>query len=56
MDGTFGRGGHSRAILEQLGPDGRLLVIDRDPQALQQRTTGARSIAGHGSQGELRRH
>jgi len=35
IDGTFGRGGHSAAILEQLGPDGRLLVADRDPQALQ---------------------
>jgi len=34
LDGTFGRGGHSRAILEQLGPDGRLLVMDRDPQAI----------------------
>jgi 16S rRNA (cytosine1402-N4)-methyltransferase len=33
VDGTFGRGGHSRAILERLGPDGRLLAIDRDPDA-----------------------
>src|SRR5919201_4380868 len=33
VDGTFGRGGHSRAILERLGPAGRLLAIDRDPQA-----------------------
>lgn len=35
VDGTFGRGGHSRALLEQLGPAGRLLVIDRDPCALE---------------------
>ncbi len=35
IDGTFGRGGHSRAILRQLGATGRLLVVDRDPLALQ---------------------
>ncbi len=34
VDGTFGRGGHSLAILNQLGPNGRLLAIDRDPQAI----------------------
>ncbi|HRF71504.1 MAG TPA: 16S rRNA (cytosine(1402)-N(4))-methyltransferase RsmH [Accumulibacter sp.] len=34
VDGTFGRGGHSRAILERLGPNGRLLAIDRDPEAV----------------------
>ncbi|MFZ4833510.1 16S rRNA (cytosine(1402)-N(4))-methyltransferase RsmH [Rouxiella sp. Mn2063] len=34
IDGTFGRGGHSRLILSQLGPAGRLLAIDRDPQAI----------------------
>ena len=34
VDGTFGRGGHSRAILERLGPGGRLIAIDRDPQAV----------------------
>lgn len=34
VDGTFGRGGHSRAILERLGPNGRLLAFDRDPEAV----------------------
>lgn len=35
VDGTFGRGGHSRLILSQLGPHGRLIAIDRDPQAIE---------------------
>jgi 16S rRNA (cytosine1402-N4)-methyltransferase len=35
VDGTFGRGGHSRAILERLGSQGRLIALDRDPQAEQ---------------------
>ncbi|HEX5339945.1 MAG TPA: 16S rRNA (cytosine(1402)-N(4))-methyltransferase RsmH [Gammaproteobacteria bacterium] len=34
VDGTFGRGGHSRAILAQLGSGGRLIAIDRDPEAV----------------------
>ena len=33
-DGTFGRGGHSAAILGRLGPAGRLCAIDRDPEAI----------------------
>src|SRR5262245_33973314 len=35
IDGTLGRGGHSRLILERLGPQGRLIALDRDPQAAQ---------------------
>ncbi|KZE24947.1 16S rRNA (cytosine(1402)-N(4))-methyltransferase RsmH [Crenobacter luteus] len=34
VDCTFGRGGHSRAILAQLGPSGRLIAFDKDPQAV----------------------
>ena len=34
VDGTFGRGGHSRALLEKLDRQGRLAGIDRDPQAV----------------------
>ena len=34
VDGTFGRGGHSRAVLERLGPAGRLIAFDRDPAAI----------------------
>ena len=33
IDGTFGRGGHSQMILSQLGSKGRLIGIDRDPEA-----------------------
>src|SRR5690242_17937562 len=34
VDGTFGRGGHSRRILERLGARGRLIAFDKDPQAI----------------------
>jgi len=34
LDGTYGRGGHARAVLARLGPKGRLLVMDRDPDAI----------------------
>jgi len=59
VDGTFGRGGHSRAILEKLGPKGRLLVIDKDPeaiavaQALSQQDP--RVVVAHGSFSEMDR-
>lgn len=55
IDGTFGRGGHSRLILSQLGPDGQLLAIDRDPQAIQaaQSITDPRFTIVHGPFSEL---
>lgn len=34
LDGTFGRGGHARAVLSRLDSSGRLLLMDRDPQAI----------------------
>lgn len=34
VDGTFGRGGHSALVLERLTPEGRLLAIDKDPEAI----------------------
>jgi len=34
IDATFGRGGHSALILETLGPNGHLLGVDRDPEAV----------------------
>ncbi len=34
LDGTFGRGGHAREMLQRLGPHGRLLLMDRDPEAI----------------------
>lgn len=34
VDATFGRGGHARALLARLGPEGRVLAFDRDPEAI----------------------
>ena len=34
VDATFGRGGHSAALLKQLGPEGRLIALDKDPTAV----------------------
>ncbi len=57
VDATFGRGGHSEAILGVLGPDGRLLGLDKDPQAIavsQERFSGdARFSIHHGSFADL---
>ena len=43
VDATFGRGGHSSAILQQLNADGRLIAIDRDPQAIASATPALRN-------------
>ncbi len=39
VDATFGRGGHTRAVLDRLGGDGRVLALDRDPEAMIAATT-----------------
>ena len=55
VDATFGRGGHSRLILERLGPGGRLVALDKDPQAIEvaTRISDARFSAVHASFAEL---
>ena len=49
VDGTFGRGGHSRLILLRLGPQGRLVAFDKDPEAIAEATriTDARFSIRH---------
>lgn len=34
LDGTLGRGGHAQGVLQRLGPGGRLLLMDKDPEAI----------------------
>lgn len=56
IDGTFGRGGHSRQVLQRLGDEGRLIAIDRDPQAIEAATQFAndpRFQIVHGGFGQL---
>ncbi|WP_020409302.1 16S rRNA (cytosine(1402)-N(4))-methyltransferase RsmH [Hahella ganghwensis] len=58
VDGTFGRGGHSRLILEHLGTDGKLLGIDKDPRAQQSaedlKSRDSRLLFYRGSFAEIR--
>jgi 16S rRNA (cytosine1402-N4)-methyltransferase len=44
VDGTYGRGGHSRLLLQRLGPRGRVFALDRDPEAVAAATTGATRV------------
>ena len=55
VDGTFGRGGHARAVLEQLSPSGRLVAFDKDPEALAEAATIAdpRLAICHASFGDM---
>ncbi len=57
LDGTFGRGGHARGLLDALGPDGQLLLMDKDPEAIvharEHFTADARVALYHGSFAEM---
>ncbi len=58
IDATFGRGGHTRAILEQLGNEGKIVAIDRDPSAIlagQQAIKDVRLQLVHAEFSELKR-
>ena len=56
VDGTFGRGGHSRAVLARLAPAGRLIAFDKDPRAIEtaQRIEDARFSIVHDSFASMR--
>ncbi|MBL8324209.1 MAG: 16S rRNA (cytosine(1402)-N(4))-methyltransferase RsmH, partial [Rubrivivax sp.] len=56
VDGTFGRGGHARAVLARLAPAGRLVAFDRDPEAVAeaQRIDDPRFTIRHASFDQLR--
>src|SRR5690606_2078832 len=60
VDGTFGRGGHSRALLARLSPEARLVVFDKDPQAIEAanalRAEDARVRVVHGGFGDMPEH
>ncbi|HKL27211.1 MAG TPA: 16S rRNA (cytosine(1402)-N(4))-methyltransferase RsmH [Desulfuromonadales bacterium] len=61
LDGTVGGGGHARLILEAAAPDGRLVGLDQDPDALAAAEKnlsefGARFIPRRGNFGDLQRH
>jgi len=45
VDGTYGRGGHSRLLLARLGPTARLVAFDRDPEAVAAATQGTTRVS-----------
>lgn len=45
IDGTYGRGGHSRLVLERLSKEGRLIAFDKDPDAIAHATQGATRVS-----------
>jgi 16S rRNA (cytosine1402-N4)-methyltransferase len=60
LDGTFGRGGHARAILARLSAQGCLVALDKDPEAV---AAGVKSLGGdprfrivQGNYAEMERH
>jgi len=61
LDATLGLGGHAEAVLEKIGPQGRLIGLDRDPQALERaqdrlRRFGEQVKLIHGHFGQLAEH
>src|SRR5512138_327189 len=62
VDGTYGRGGHTRALLARLSSKGRLIAFDKDPQAVHAATQGAQRIGDprfaieHASFAAMREH
>jgi 16S rRNA (cytosine1402-N4)-methyltransferase len=59
VDATFGRGGHARALLQRLAPEGRILAIDRDPSAVAVARAfaneDARVLVRHGRMSDMER-
>ncbi|MFT0851947.1 16S rRNA (cytosine(1402)-N(4))-methyltransferase RsmH [Achromobacter sp. F4_2707] len=60
VDGTFGRGGHSRFLLQRLAPEATLVVFDKDPQAIEAANAlsneDARVRVVHGGFGDMPQH